>query len=184
MVFGAKHYSISKMDIKEAILKRKSVRRFSSTKDVNDFVLKTILELGIRAPSAGNHQPWKIIVVRNLKIKKKLAEAAYNQDFIAAAPVVLIICIEEGRASVGYGQRGIELYSIQDTAALIENILLAVVDSNLGACWVGAFDEESCRKIESVPENVRPIAIIPIGYEAGNTTTTRRRSLEEVVIWD
>lgn len=172
------------MDIKEAILKRKSVRRFSSTKDINDFVLKGILELGTHAPSAGNHQPWKIIVVRNPKTKRKLAEAAYNQDFIAAAPVVLVICIDEKRASMGYGQRGTELYSIQDTAALIQNILLAVVDHNLGACWIGAFDEDHCRKIGSIPDDMRPVAIIPIGYEVGNTTTTRRRSLEEVVIWD
>jgi len=172
------------MNVKEAILKRKSVRRFNSNKDVKDSVIKDILEMGTRAPSAGNIQPWKIFVIRNPKAKRKLAEASFGQAFIAAAPVVLLICIDGQRASEKYGVRGIELYSIQDSAALIENILLAVVSHNLGACWIGAFDEEYCRRIDALSDNMRPVAIIPIGYEAGETSVTSRRPLEEVVIWD
>lgn len=172
------------MEVQDAILKRNSVRRFVSNKSIDDSVIKNILELGIRAPSAGNKQPWKIFVIRNPKTKRKLSEIAFGQDFIAVVPVVLIICINKRQAAARYGMRGVVLYSIQDTAALIENILLAVTDKKLGACWIGAFNEEQCSKALTLSDDMWPVAIIPIGYESGSSPRTDRKSLEEIVIWD
>lgn len=172
------------MEVKEAILKRKSVRRFISNKSIDDSVIKDILELGLRAPSAGNQQPWKIFVIRNPKTKRKLSEVALGQDFIAVVPIVLIVCIDKRKAAARYGMRGVALYSIQDTAALIENILLAITDKKLGACWIGAFDEEQCVKALTLSDDMWPVAIIPIGYESGSSPKTDRKPLEEVVIWD
>lgn len=171
------------METRDAILKRKSVRRFVPDRTVDDATIKSILELGIRAPSAGNLQPWKIFVVKNPRTRSMLGEMAYA-DFVSAAPVVFVICIDGTRSRSGYGRRGAELYCIQDTAALIENILLGAVDRGLGTCWIGAFNEEQCKKILSIPDDLRPVAIVPLGYPADDSPRTGRRALKEVTVWD
>jgi len=172
------------MELKETIKKRKSVRHFQEDKSVDDSTVRAILELAIRAPSAGNVQPWIIHVVRKPESRKLLTEAAHGQSFIAQAPVALVVCIDKERTLSTYGQRGLELYSIQDTAALTEHILLTAVDMGLGTCWVGAFDEEACSRALSLSRNERPVAIIPLGYPAKDPADRGRRRLDEVTVWD
>jgi len=172
------------METREAILKRKSVRDFDPGRTVDERAIRSILELGIRAPSAGNLQPWKIFVVRKPETKRALAGAAFGQRFVSAAPVVLVVCADRARAASGYGRRGSELYCIQDTAALTENILLAAVDFGLGTCWVGAFDEARCTEALGIHDELRPVAIVPVGYAAGNPAGTGRRPLDEIAVWD
>ncbi|MCK4483131.1 nitroreductase family protein, partial [Candidatus Bathyarchaeota archaeon] len=99
------------------------------------------------APSAGNTQPWRFIIVRKPEIKRKLAAAALGQSFVEEAPVVIVVCADEDRSSMGYGVRGKTLYCIQDTAAAIQNIHLAAYSLGLGTCWIGAFREEEARRI-------------------------------------
>ena len=135
----------------------------------------------IRAPSAGNCQPWHFVVVRSERTKGQLAEAAYSQWFVAEAPVVIVVCADPDRSARRYGSRGAQLYCLQDTAAATENILLAVTALDLGACWVGAFDERAASKALGLPTNLRPVAIVPIGYPAAHPYRTSRRSLREVV---
>ncbi len=169
------------MELAEAILKRRSVRQFQR-KEVPDSVIETILEAAVRAPSEGNLQPWKFCVIKNEKIKKALADAALGQMFVAEAPVVIVVCID-AQATAPYGRRGLELYSIQSTAAAIENILLTVVSLNLGACWVGAFRENEVHATLDLDKTLRPVALIPVGYPAESPPPRRRKSLEEVTFY-
>lgn len=148
----------------ECIKSRRSIRRYKKKK-IPDEILNEILEAAVCAPSAGNLQDWIFIVVRNEKKKQELAEAAYGQDFVVEAPVVIVVCSDLERISY-YGRRGRELYSIQDTAAATQNILLAAWDFGIGGCWVGAFDEKEVSKILDLPKNVRPLVILPLGYPA------------------
>ena len=106
-------------------------------------------------------------------IKEKLSIAAFNQKFIVEAPINIIVCANLKRIS-WYGNRGRELYCIQDASAAVEHILLLAVDNGLDACWVGAFDENKVSKILDLPSYVRPIAIIPIGYSNEQRTSTPR----------
>lgn len=122
------------MDVLEAIKGRRSVRAFDSGKDVSEKTVEGLIDAGRWTPSAGNIQPWEFIVVREPEIKKRLAEAAFNQSFIEEAPVVIVVCADENCSSEGYGQRGRTLYCIQDTAAAIQNIHLAAYSSGLGTC--------------------------------------------------
>jgi len=172
------------MQLEEAIKKRKSIRKFLGDKPIDDADLRAILELGIRAPTAGNVQPWVIYVVRKKETRDLLTECAYGQAFISQAPVSLVICIDKKRALSTYGQRGVELYSIQDTSALIEHILLSAVDRGLGTCWVGAFDEQACHRVLALPNHLRPVAIIALGYPAEEPGDRGRRPLSEVTVWD
>ena len=168
------------MDVLEAIKGRRSVRAFTD-KPVSDEDVMTILDAARQAPSAGNLQPWEFIVVKDAEIKKGLAQAALDQASIGEVSVVIVVCADKARSRRRYGSRGSTLYCIQDTAAAIQNLHLAAHALGLGTCWVGAFNETEARKLLNMPLNVRPVAIIPIGYPAEKPNPRSRRPLTEIV---
>lgn len=125
------------------------------------------------APSAGNLQPWMFLVVRSSAVKEQLAAAAFNQRFVAQAPVVIAV-VALAAVAAPYGRRGRELYMIQDTAAAIQNMLLAAHALGLGTCWVGAFDDDAVANVLGLKEGERPVALIPVGEPASVGKSTRR----------
>lgn len=161
-------------DLFEAISQRRSVRHFKPD-PVPDDTVRRIVECGLKAPSAGNIQPWQLLIVKNPELKADLAKAAFGQKFVEAAPVVVVVLAEPERSAGKYGRRGAELYSIQDTAACVQNMLLAVVGFGLGACWVGAFDEQAAGEALDLPDHMRPVAMVPIGYAEERPTPRRPR---------
>lgn len=171
------------MDLFKAIKQRRSVRAYTR-EDVSEEEVKKLIEAARWAPSAGNIQPWRFVIVRDAEVKRKLAEAALNQTFIEEVPVVIVVCADEARSSQGYGNRGATLYCIQDTAVATQNILLAAYALGLGTCWVGAFREELVKKALNAPMNMRPVAIIPVGHAAERPRAPSRRSLEEIVHYE
>ncbi|MEM3090706.1 MAG: nitroreductase family protein [Candidatus Bathyarchaeia archaeon] len=171
------------MDVFEAIKGRRSIRAFQS-RDVPSEIVEKLIEAARWAPSAGNIQPWEFVIVRSPETKKRLAEAALGQSFIEEAPVVIVVCADEERSASGYGSRGRTLYCIQDTAAAIQNIHLAAYAMGLSTCWVGAFREDEARKILKIPEGVRPVAIIPVGYPAESPTPRSRRPLKQIIHYE
>ncbi len=171
------------MELFEVIKKRRSVRRFEKGKEVGRDLVEKLLAAGVEAPTAGNLQVWRFFVVLNPELKKALARAAYYQEFVADAPVAIVVAADLNQASKGYGERGKNVYALQDTAAAIENILLAAYDLGLGSCWVGAFDEISVSEVLGLPSHIRPLAILPIGFPAGEGRKPPRKLLSEVVSW-
>jgi nitroreductase len=171
------------LDVFEAIKSRRSVRAFSEER-VSDEDLWKLLDAARMAPSAGNIQPWSFVVVRTSQIKGRLAEAALNQHFIEEAPVVVVACADEERSKQSYGSRGEQLYCIQDTAAAVQNILLAAVALGLGACWVGAFHENEVRDALNIPAGLRPVAIIPVGWPNEQPQHRFNRSLEDIIVYE
>jgi len=171
------------MDVLEAIKRRRSIRAFKSD-DVSPEIVENLLGAARWAPSAGNIQPWEFIVVRKPEIKRRLVEAALDQTFIEEAPVVIVVCANENRSSQGYGMRGKTLYCIQDTAAAIQNINLAAYFFGLGTCWIGAFREEKAREILKIPQGIRPVAIIPVGYPAEAPSPRNRRPISQIVHYE
>ncbi len=153
------------MEVAECIRTRRSVRDFLDT-PVEKEKVGQILEAGKQAPSAGNQQTWKFILVREPGLRVQIANACVQQLWVGHAPVIIVVCAEVEKMKRFYEDRGEHLYSIQSCAAAIENMLLAAHNLGLGACWVGAFDEASITKILGIPEGIRPQAVIPIGYAA------------------
>jgi len=151
------------METFECIKSRRTVRKYDK-KDVPHEIIGQIIFAGSQAPSAGNMQPWVFIVVKEEETKKELSTAALRQDFIFKAPVVIVVAADLERSGDKYGERGKKFYCIQDTAAAIENMLLAAHDLGLGACWVGAFEEEKVKGILSMPDRLRPVGLITIGH--------------------
>jgi len=167
----------------DAIKGRTSVRDYSSN-PIPDDTLKGILESAIQAPSSGNVQDWEFVLVKTPEGKSALSEAAFNQGFIAKAPVVVVVCTDLDRISKAYGTRGEQLYSIQNTAAAIQNMMLAAWDRGIGSCWIGAFNEEAARGAVVLPVRVRPVAIITLGYPARKPMKSKRRPLDNAVHWE
>ncbi len=168
------------MDLVEAIKNRRSIRSFKGDVVSEEDIYK-LLEAASYAPTAGNVQPWIFIVVKNIKTKKNLAVSALNQLWMTEAPVVIVVCANLARAKRFYGERGRDLYSIQDTAAAAQNILLTAVSLGLGGCWVGAFSEARVAKILDLSLELRPLALIPVGYPNEEPQLSSRFKLEEAV---
>lgn len=168
------------MEVLEAIKKRRSIRSFNPHKEVTEEQIEKLLEAARWAPSAGNLQSWFFVVVKDQEIKTQLAEAAYGQDFVAEAPVVIVSCADLERSASRYGTRGKTLYALQDATIASQNIWLTAVTMGLGACWVGAFDEEEVVEILDLDKNLRPIALLPIGYPAEEPSPPPRREIKEI----
>jgi nitroreductase len=150
------------MRILEAVMQRRSIRDFK-VQDIPQESIDMLVEAIRWAPSAGNLQSRKFYFIFDQEIRKKLAEAALNQNFIAQAPLVVVACLDR-HIAVRYGDRGVNLYSIQDVAASIMNLMLVAHEMRLGTCWVGAFNEFDVVEILDLPDHLRPIAIVPVGY--------------------
>lgn len=170
------------MNFWETVQKRRSVRHFDSEREVPPQMVERILEAAITAPTAGDRQPWHFVVVKDAKVRKAIAQSALRQDFVAQAPVVIVVCGEPERSGARRGQRLADLYTVQDTAAATENILLAATALGLGSCWVSEFREEALAEALGLSERFWPLAVIPIGYPLKEAAGgRRRRPLEEVV---
>jgi len=166
------------MYVFDAIMTRRSIRKFEK-RPVDDKLIGVILYMATQAPSAGNTQEWEFVVVKDEEQKKKLAKAALSQNFIAEAPVVIVVCANLARIGLKYGKRGETLYAIQDTALAIQNMMLAAQGLGLGSCLV-AFEEDTVSEIIELPDNLRPVAIIPIGYPAEKPENPGRIPLENL----
>ena len=170
------------MEFSEVIAKRRSVRHFNAKLDVSDDDIRYLMETAVSAPTAGNIQPWRFTIVRSIEAREKLA-AALRQRWATSAPVVIVVSVDPRPCAARYSDRGERLYAIQDSAAAVENILLAAVDRGLASCWIGAFDADAVRDALGIAEPLEPIAILPVGYSAESAGRPARRPLSEVATW-
>lgn len=168
------------MDVFECIRSRRSVRKFLPV-PVEFEKLGKILDAGRFAPSAGNVQDWKFVVVTEDSIKRAVAVACVQQLWIESAPVIVVVCGEPVKGERLYGARGKSVYAVQNCAAAIENMLLVAHGVGLGACWVGAFELDMLRSALSVPGDVVPQAVVCLGYADEKPPVPPRYELENVV---
>jgi nitroreductase len=171
------------MDFKTVVKRRRMCREFLE-RDVPQEKIDRILDLASRYPSAGHTEPQEFIVVRDQRVKHDLARAALDQMFVAQAPLVIVVVSDVRRSARRYGERGVRFFSIIDGAFVAMLILLAVVEEGLGACFVGSFYDEDVQEVLSLPQEVRPIGIIPIGYCAEAPRRFPRRSRAHIVHLD
>jgi nitroreductase len=151
------------METLDSIFNRRSVRRYLD-RPVEFEKITTIIDAARHAPSAGNLQDWRFVIVTEKSLIKQIADYSVEQYWIQSAPVVIIVCAAPEKHEMYYGLRGKRLYNIQDCAASIQNILLAATDLGLGSCWIGAFEEDKLRSLMEIPPDIRPQAILTIGY--------------------
>jgi len=138
------------MELREAIESRHSVRQFRDDPVPPEFI-EEILQLARRAPSAGGLRAYEAIVTQ---------ERLTRID----APVSLVICALPETSARRYGDRGRNLYAIQDATIYAAYIQLIAVDFGLSSVWYGAFREGRVKKQLNLREELRPVAIIHLGY--------------------
>jgi nitroreductase len=151
------------MDLWTVMKMRRSVRKFAPVQPPDSTVEK-LLDAAKLAPSAGGLEARMVFVVKPPTKRRDLAAACHDQSFVGDAPFSLVFCADL-RKIEPYGERGRDLFCIQDVSAAVENVLLRAVDLGLAGCWVGAFDESKVRELLGLPDNLRPLVVVPIGYE-------------------
>ncbi len=167
------------MEVRKAIQIRRSIRSYQSL-EVEEEKLLRVLDAGRLSPSAGNRQERRFVVVSDARKRKVLSEAANNQHFVAQAPLVIAACSVETEYVMKCGQLA---YPI-DTAIAVDHMTLQAVEEGLGTCWIGAFDEKKAKEILNIPDKVRIVQLLTLGYPSAEHSPTSRKSLDEIVMWE
>ena len=172
------------MDFEDVVRKRKMVRRYKQNMPLLEKTITKLIKNAHRAPSAGHTQVQEFIIVKEPAIKKKLRAAAVDQEYVEDAPLLIVVCSNTSRSVGRYGIRGTEFYSITDGAFASLLILLTAVNEGIGACFVGAFDDAKVSKILNIPDQVRPIGIVCVGYPDEEPARIGRIALSHLVYYD
>ena len=149
------------MDFESVIKSRESIRDYSDKK-VEDEKINFILECARLAPSWANKQCWQFLVVKDKKIINDLSETSPINLWLKNAPVVIVACGDPKQS----GFRNDMHYFIADVSIALEHLVLAATDKGLGTCWIGGFNEKKVKEILEIPENIRVVALTPVGYPA------------------
>lgn len=165
------------MNVSDAVKTRKSVRKYVD-RPVEESKLNAVLGAGRLAPSASNRQEWRFVVVRESGTRKRLAEAAGGQTFVAEAPVVIAACAKTDGRVMTCGQLS---YPI-DVAIALDHMTLAAVELGLGTCWIGLFEEKKVKEILGIPEEIRVVQLMPLGYPVDPTPTEKSRLPIDVIV--
>jgi len=168
------------MDFYDAVNKRKSIRSFLD-RPVEEEKLHRILNAARLAPSARNLQEWRFIAVKDPGIRRRLIPAAAGQSFVGEAPVVIVGCADTDEHVMRCGEK---CYPI-DVAIAMEHIALAATAEGLGTCWIGAFYQDQVKIVLNIPDNIKVVELMPIGYPADTSDTGKTRmDLNEILRYD
>jgi nitroreductase len=169
------------MDVLEAMKQRKSVRNYQPTPLSAEQIQKIFNSVRM-APSVDNLQPWRFVVVTDEDVKRDLAAASGNEKWIAEAPVVVVACglLDEAHGMIGGYMNS---YSV-DVALAMAYMTLAAHSEGLGTCWVNTFNEEKVRTAVQASEDVRVIALTPLGVPNGDPEPSGRKHLNEIVSYN
>ena len=152
------------MDAIDAILSRRSIRKYTA-QAVPDDVITELLKAAMSAPSAGNQQPWRFVVIDERQILKEINTFHPYSEMLKEAPAAILVCYDER----------LELEVVkglwpQDCSAATENILIAANAKGLGAVWMVVHPWENLisgfRKLLGIPDHIRPFSLISLGYPA------------------
>jgi len=177
------------MDIKEAIIQRRSVRKYED-REVSEETVQELLEAVRWAQSWANTQCWEVVVVRDPDIKERLSQAVLKgnpgQKAVTAAPVVLVLCARLKRS--GYYKEAVTTkfgdWFMFDLGIAAQNVCLQAHGLGLGTVVLGLFDQNQTAEILGVPEGYEAVTMIPVGYPAKTPSAPKRREIEEFTHYD
>ncbi len=147
------------------IMTRSSVRSYTSEK-VDTQSIETLLKAGMAAPTAGNRQPWELVVVTEREILDSFPVIVPASGMSAKSQLAIVVC---GVPSKSFAPP-LDEYWVQDCSAVTQNILLAAHGMGLGAVWCGAYPNDVKNRVQKMrdllglPETVTALSIIVIGH--------------------
>lgn len=169
------------MLLEEIIKKRQAVRNYTD-KSVPEDLIEKILELANLSPSAGNLQARRVIIVKDPSLRRKLKTTCIGfRRYSVEPPIIFVICSVPEESAIKYGDRGRNLYALQDATIFASYLQLAAVSLGLACCWVGSFNEEEVSEILNLPKDLVPVAMIPVGFSEEEPREKSRKTLEEII---
>ncbi len=192
-------YRMMVMDFMDLVRKRRSIRKYKSD-PVPEDKLTYVLEAARVAPSWGNRQCWTYIIVTDEALRKKIvmrsetpiAEAGTtmasverrprrSREWIAQAPIIIVGCADPTKS----GNKEEKPYYLLDMGISMEHLMLAAAEQGLGTCWIGGgFNESIVKEALGIPEDIRVVALTPLGYPDEATEPRSRKTLEEMTCRD
>jgi len=163
------------MSVLDVVKTRRSYRKYDDV-PVEREKLEQVLEAGRLSPSANNQQPWTFIVVNDAEMKGKLNEAI-NQDW--NSDVILVGCAEPGKSWTREDGQG---YWMVDVAIALQSMCLVASDLGLSTCWICAFNEKKVRELLGIPESVRVVSLMAIGYSSTKKGRVKNRKTAGEII--
>lgn len=160
------------MDIWTAIKNRRSIRSFTATPLEKNKLRDLILKAGIWAPSGGNAQNWRFIVITDQKVLNKLK--LVSPGLLGSPQAIIIICQDLVDALEKGGELGVKTLSLMDTAMAAQNIMLAAYAVGLGTCPIASFHPEAVQRIMGLPVHIYPQLLISVGFPKENLPAPRR----------
>ncbi len=143
-------------------------------------VLERVLEAGVRAPSAKNRQPWRFVVCRDSSIRNRIQEAAFGQEHVGQAPVIIAACTTNIEYKMPNGQLS---YPV-DLSMAVSFMMIQSRAEKLGACVVTTFNEAEVKDILSIPYSMRVVMLLLLGYPAEVPMKSIRKPVSRVVGWE
>jgi len=191
------------MIILELLKKRSSVRNFSK-KVISEEIIDYILEAGRLSPSGGNEQPWKFGVINDKKLIKRISETAYNQQWMAEANLLIVLCAEIVKAeSGGRDIQKARFPELEDEIQAMEkelycklnqeehqtkiagtHMVLAALEHGIGSTWVSYFRVDELSKLLGLSGDCIPTEIIAFGYPGDKKTAQKKKSVDEIVFYN
>lgn len=174
------------MEFMDLVLKRRSIRKYKAD-SVPEEKLKYVLETARIAPSWGNRQCWRYIIVTDEPLRKKIIERAppphaegrpiRPRDWAAQAPIIIVGCADPTKS----GDKEGKPYYLLDMGISMEHLILAAAEQGLGTCWIGGgFDETVVKEALGIPKGIRVVALTPLGYPDEVTEPKPRKTIEEI----
>lgn len=199
------------MEFLKVISGRRSIRRFKK-ETVPDEMIKALLNAARLAPSGGNCQPWRFVIVKKILCIKQLAKFV-PQPFVTRAPLLIVVCVDKNAMSIKYlKERTEELIKVRsfflssrdklgdftkkkkfapeidlsymnlNVAIAVDHLILRAVDLGLGTCWVMQFDRRGIREVLSLDDRYEPLALLAIGFPAQSPKPRPRLRIKDILI--
>jgi len=179
------------MEVLEAINKRRSIRAYKTT-PVSQETLEIILEAGRLAPSWGNTQTWRWVIIQDQDLKTQLVEQVLRQgnpgtEAVKTAPVIIAACAQLNRAGFREGQPSADkggYWYMFDAGLALENMVLAATSFGLGTLFIGGMNAKKAESLLGVPHGYACVILMVLGYPNEEPEARPRKQMAELVFRD
>jgi nitroreductase len=167
------------MELLPEILQRRSVRAYTP-QPLDKDQIERIIDAGRLAPSAKNRQEWRFVVIQKKETRMKMMDAAFNQDYVGQAPVIIAVCT----TNIDYRMPNGQLSYPIDIAFAVSFMMLQAEHEELSTCCVTTFDEQEVKEILTIPFSMRVVMLLLIGHGAADPEPVARKPLKRSVSFD